>query len=376
MSKSVLVSASLTLLTLIFSTPSNAESIVDNLNNATTDGLWGLYGSSDYSISTGSQGVTINYTSGTVQPAGENGGIYSEFGFDGDFTLSVKQSISGLPTSSGAYFENGGPNVNQSQASSFVGPFNTITGPVTEGSVFENGVYIGSQNYPLSSEINTIKIERVGNTMFEFIAPDGTNSFTPLFSAAGDIFNGATSLTLGYFVQGTTSTPSGSITYSDFSVNYGVAPKITAIPGGSQSDPTDVPNHSIDEITGDIGGPVPESYFRFHWDGGAFNAVASLNGESPASSFLFQLLGGATAQSTLSSADYFTGNINYGDLVAGNYAIGLTALDSHDPAFQITFSTPIFGVPEPGTWSMIVAGFGGLGAVMRTRRWNKAVAAA
>jgi hypothetical protein len=368
MRKSASISASLTLVALMFAGPVGAASIVDNLDNATTNGLWGVYGSSDYHISTSSHGTTINYTSGALQPAGENGGISSNFSFNGDFTLRVHQNITGLPISSGTYFENGGPYVAQSRAASFVGPWNTSTGPVTEGSVTENGVYIGGQNYPLSSENNTIEIKRVGDAIFESIAPTGTNNFTQLYSAAGDIFDGSTGLALGYFVQGATPTPSGAITYSDFSVDYGGAPTVTSVPGGPVSDPTEVSGHSIDEISGDIGGPVPESYFRFHWNGGAFNAVASLNGENPSSSFLFQLLGGESAQSTLNTSDYFIGNINFGDLVAGNYAIGLTALDPTDPAFQITFSNHISGVPEPDTWALMLVGFAVIGASVRCSR--------
>ena len=314
----------------------HADTITDNFNAPTLNSQWALFGSTNYSVSTGASGLTVSYSSSSPNPAGTDGGVVSNFSFDGNFTLTVVQNISGMPViNPPSSFVNGGPVVFAANGSSFIGPYNELTGPTTEGSVFENGVYIGGQNFSLSSETNILRYQRVGDTVFESIAPAGSSSFTQLYSASGAIFLGPTSLNLGLAVQGTEPVTNASVTYSNFSVVYGADPSlpsvVSGVTGGTASDPAALPGQSVDEITGAIGPAAPQDFFRFHWNGGAFNSVANLVGADPSSTYAFELLGGPGGSAILNSADYFQGTIFYSDLASGDYAIGISTTSAQDP---------------------------------------------
>ena len=314
----------------------HADTITDNFNAPTLNSQWALFGSTNYSVSTGASGLTVSYSSSSPNPAGTDGGVVSNFSFDGNFTLTVVQNISGMPViNPPSSFVNGGPVVFAANGSSFIGPYNELTGPTTEGSVFENGVYIGGQNFSLSSETNILRYQRVGDTVFELIAPAGSSSFTQLYSASGAIFLGPTSLNLGLAVQGTEPVTNASVTYSNFSVVYGADPSlpsvVSGVTGGTASDPAALPGQSVDEITGAIGPAAPQDFFRFHWNGGAFNSVANLVGADPSSTYAFELLGGPGGSAILDSADYFQGTIFYSDLASGDYAIGISTTSAQDP---------------------------------------------
>jgi hypothetical protein len=95
----------------------------------------------------------------------------------------------------------------------------------------------------------------------------------------------------------------------------------------------------------------------------------------------FVALGGPTA-----SSGTFTTSIGAGansfdiDDIILNYVGadspfgGGTVTSTYDPA-GLTVSLSVTGVPEPATWAMMLVGFGGLGAAIRTRR-SRAVATA
>ncbi len=295
-----------------------ADTIADNFNAPALDLNWGVFGGSNYAVSTGANGLTIRYSSTSPNPAGTDGGVFSTFEFDGNFTARVVEDISGMPVvNAPSVFVNGGPLASEQNASSFVGPFNS-PGPTTQGSVFENGVYIGGQNYNLSSEANTILIQRVGDTIFELIAPSGSSNFTQIYSASGAIFLGPTNLDLGLFVQGTNSVSNASVVYRNLSVVYGAGPSlpsiVSGVTGGTASDPAALPGQSVDEITGAIGPAAPQDFFRFHWNGGAFNSVADLVGADPSSTYDFELLGGPGGRPfltppTISKARSFTATL-------------------------------------------------------------------
>jgi hypothetical protein len=344
----------------------HADTIADNFNTATLDSNWGVFGGSNYTVSTGANGLNIQYSSTFPNPAGTDGGVFSTFEFDGNFTVRVAEDISGMPVvNAPLVFVNGGPLASEQNASSFVGPFNS-PGPTTQGSVFENGVYIGGQNYNLSSEVNTILIQRVGDTIFESIAPSGSNNFTQIYSASGAIFLGPTNLDLGLFVQGANPVSNASVVYHNLSIVYGADPSlpsvVSGVTGGTASDPAALPGQSVGEITGSIGPAAPQDFFKFHWNGGAFNSVANLVGADPSSTYDFELLGGPGGSAVLDSADYFEGTIFYNDLAAGDYAIGISATSAQDPTYYIDFTTPVAGaVPEPSTWAMMLVGVSGLG---------------
>jgi hypothetical protein len=63
----------------------------------------------------------------------------------------------------------------------------------------------------------------------------------------------------------------------------------------------------------------------------------------------------------------FTGNVT---VFASGYALAGT-----DSVFFATDEAVTSGVPEPATWAMMLVGFGGLGAAMRTRRRTYTVGA-
>ena len=46
----------------------------------------------------------------------------------------------------------------------------------------------------------------------------------------------------------------------------------------------------------------------------------------------------------------------------------VTALEYDRLSLTLGLNTPVGGVPEPATWAMMLIGFGGIGAAMRTRR--------
>jgi hypothetical protein len=139
--------------------------------------------------------------------------------------------------------------------------------------------------------------------------------------------------------------------------------------GGSAANPVSLSGGPTSEIVGDIGGAVPDSFYRFYWNGGAFDATTSLVGADASSSFAFELLGDTNHSSVLNQDDGFIGRINLDDLAAGYYSIGLSTGGAPDPTYYINFATPVQGaVPEPATWAMMLAGFVTVGATLRSNR--------
>jgi hypothetical protein len=120
----------------------------------------------------------------------------------------------------------------------------------------------------------------------------------------------------------------------------------------------------VAEVTGTIGGLGSEDYYSFLWAGGAFSATASITGANTGASYLFSegvagtCSGGGTA--TLNGSDSFSSTIATANLAAGQYCIGIDANNSNDPAFALTFNTPVEGVatPEPSTVVLLSAGLG------------------
>ncbi len=64
--------------------------------------------------------------------------------------------------------------------------------------------------------------------------------------------------------------------------------------------------------------------------------------------------GGRTA--TLNSSDSFTGTIAIANLAPGYYCVGIDANSSNDPAFALTFNTPVTGAPAFFTGQVSLGG--------------------
>ena len=146
------------------------------------------------------------------------------------------------------------------------------------------------------------------------------------------------------------------------------------IAGGTPGHPAILPEGEIGQLAVDLSGQGDTAYYTFRWAGGLFQATGSVANAQPNGSYTFQLedLGGASITSaTLDGSDAFSSTLEDLDLSPGQYIIGVTADSPNDPMFTLDFNTPVestLGVPESATWTLLVSGFGLLGAGLRTRR--------
>jgi PEP-CTERM motif len=140
------------------------------------------------------------------------------------------------------------------------------------------------------------------------------------------------------------------------------------LPGGTSSLPVVlVSSPPIGQVTGTIAGLGAEDYYSFLWAGGNFSATASITGASMGASYLFSE-GISGTCNTIGSAtlDSFSGTISVPNLPAGQYCIGIDADNPNDPAFALTFNTPVSGVvPEPSTFLLLSGGLAGIGIASR-----------
>lgn len=150
--------------------------------------------------------------------------------------------------------------------------------------------------------------------------------------------------------------------------------------GGTEDAPVILPSGLIGQVSGAIGDPgAPTSqFYNFRWQGGFFQTLASVDGASGADPFTFKLRnedGSYMQTRTLDASNSY--QQLFGDyLAAGDYIIGFKAGATPDPMFTLRFLTPvgIDAIPEPGTWALLLTGFGLVGAHLRRRRITQAVA--
>jgi hypothetical protein len=145
--------------------------------------------------------------------------------------------------------------------------------------------------------------------------------------------------------------------------------------GSSSSTPAALPSgEPVAEVSGAIAGQGTQEYYTFLWTGGAFSASASITGAGPGASFLFSegAEGGCSSDgtATLNSGDNFTTTISVADLAPGQYCIGIDANDANDPAFALTFNTPVDGTatPEPSYCVLLSIGLAAIGVLHLRKR--------
>jgi hypothetical protein len=140
--------------------------------------------------------------------------------------------------------------------------------------------------------------------------------------------------------------------------------------GGTTSSPLVLPvGFVVAGVTGTIGAYGSQDYYSFSWSGGAFEATASITGANSGASYLFSegVAGSCSSGSTatLNSDDSFTSTIAVADLAPGQYCIGLNANNANDPAFTLTFNTPVgaAATPEPSGVILLSLGLGMIGVL-------------
>ena len=149
--------------------------------------------------------------------------------------------------------------------------------------------------------------------------------------------------------------------------------------GGTFDNPTVLPVVGrIGELTGSIGGIGDTDFYQVFWQGGLFASSVNLTGADPDAKFLFRLYDkdlNLLNDMALTSANSFSATMTE-FLPRGLFTIGLEATHPLDPEFSIKFITPVGNaVPEPGTWALLILGFGGVGTMLRRRRPQRVHAA-
>jgi hypothetical protein len=159
-------------------------------------------------------------------------------------------------------------------------------------------------------------------------------------------------------------------------ISDGFAPPVVlpSLQGGPSSTPIVLTGGTtIGGVTGTIVGNGSQDYYSFYWAGGAFSATASITGTpNTGASYSFSDGVAGTCSSlgnaTLNGGDGYSATISNANLAPGTYCIGLNANNSNDPPFAITFTTPVDGVPEPGTIGMTLLGLAACYLAARRKR--------
>jgi hypothetical protein len=161
--------------------------------------------------------------------------------------------------------------------------------------------------------------------------------------------------------------------YWGYSVTLPATPEVlSSFPGGTAGHPAILPSGLVGEISSNIsGGTAPsEQFYMFNWDGGFLQTKGSIVDANPLADFHFELVNPYTldviTDAILNQDNNFAWTLSQA-LDPGQYEIGMYTDSPYDPQFTIHFNTPIQGIPEPGTWAMLVTGFGLTGVALRRR---------
>lgn len=208
------------------------------------------------------------------------------------------------------------------------------------------------------------------------LADDGVYGITLHFSSALTNSGGTSDFPVGgSLISGPLFGNSQTDLFQSGEVTTQVAALV--LQGSSSSTPVFLPNgEPVAEVTGTIGGSGTQDYYTFLWAGGAFSASASITGAAAGASYLFSegAVGGCSSggAATLNSGDSFTGTISIANLVPGQYCIGIDANNSNDPAFALTFNTPVEGTatPEPSYFVLLSMGLTAMGVLRLKKRKN------
>jgi hypothetical protein len=165
----------------------------------------------------------------------------------------------------------------------------------------------------------------------------------------------------------------GASTNTGDAYSFALVGSDLGLQGGTPSSPVFLVGPSVGEVTGTISGEGAEDYYAFYWGGGAFSATTSVTGASGGASYLFSEGVAGTcnnSSATLNGGDGFTGTISVPSLAPGEYCIGIDANSPNDPAFSLTFNTPVSGVPEPSAFVLLSLGLGTVGVLRLKARWR------
>jgi hypothetical protein len=201
-----------------------------------------------------------------------------------------------------------------------------------------------------------------------FVGPGSVSGVQPGFPFSGTFTN-----PFLYDGRGTETFAAGSAIGSFIQLAFVPPATFDALQGGPASAPVALISAApIGSVHGVIGGLSSQDYYSFVWAGGAFNSTASIMGANTGASYLFSegVLGSCSngTNTTLDGSDSFTGTIAIPNLAPGAYCIGITATSPNDPAFVLTFVTPVQGAPEPSTFILLSVGLATIGLFLRGNR--------
>jgi hypothetical protein len=329
-----------------------------------------------YAISVGGGALTFSYSApAPPSPATAFAQVNTNFRLTGNYIAQATVDVSGISKSVGSSFISGDFGINTATDYAALGPYALSNGYYTNDFSVINGVYNPPLVQPKISSTMNLRLERLGDTIIESIAPAGSSKFKIINAATDGGFSEDAGVSLNEFGTTTIAIDNSTVKYSNFSITYGSDPAIpqdlAGLIGGPENAPTVLAAGSVGSISAPIAGDGDAEFYRFNWHGGDFSAIANIAGANPLGSYQFELLnpdGSVNQALTLDASDNFLGAV--GEYLArGRYTIGVIADSPFDPQLYLNFATPVSGgVPEPRSWAVFLIGTGWLGAMARRRR--------